>query len=381
MKHLLTVVLLVMLLLQPGCGSTEISRTAVPLGMAIDYQDQQIHLAVQVANPTSPEQSGSENPRYFILTSTGRTLIESARSIMNSFPRFPLWAHAEIFILGEDFARYDMALFADSVTRNRFFRKNIPVVVASGATAEEVISLKPVIEPYTATAIRDLLQAQESMVGLYTPVTMIEFLDRLSAPGIEPVLPMVTIDRSSAKEKLLLNGMAVFKNRKMIGVLNEPESLGYRLQRPKMIQGGLFLIPSPIDENGWVTLELSRSQARTTPTIEGDQITMKIELQAEGNFYEQSGAGDLFSLEMFQQLNALASRQLEQEIRQCIGRAQSLNSDILGWGQTIQSSHPRQWEELEPQWDQVFPSIQADVKVDFQIRRSYLTNKSFIFRE
>lgn len=381
MERSLIAAFLVLLLLQPGCGSTEIGRAAIPMGFAIDYRDQQIHMAVQMANPTTPEKSGGEGPRFFNITSTGRTLIEAARNIMLSFPRFPIWSHAGIYILGEDFARHDMALFADSVIRNRFIRKNIPLVVVRGATAEEVLNVKPIIEPYTATAIRDLLQTQESMLGIYTPVTTIEFLDRLSAPGVEPVAPIISIDRSSEKEKLMLNGMAVFKYRKMVGILNEAESRGYRLQRPKMIEGGIFIIPSPTDSNGWVTLELSRSQAKTTPVIQGNQITMKIEIKAEGNFYEQSGTGDLFSLAMFQQLNALASQNMEQDIRQCISQAQNLNSDILGWGQLIQGAHPQQWKELEQEWDKVFPTIQTDVQVDFQIRRSYLTDKSFIFRE
>jgi len=381
MKRLAAAALLILILLQPGCGSIEINQASVPIGMALDYQAGQIHLAVQMANPTSPEQSSGQGPRFFILTSTGRTMIEATRNIMLSFPRRPLWSQAGLYIFGEDFARSDMDMFADGVTRSRFIRKNIPIVVAHGATAEEVINVKPLIEPYTSTAIRDLLQTQESQLGIYTPVTMIEFVDRLSAPGVEPVLPMITIDRSSEKEKLLLDGMAVFKDRKMIGSLNEPESRGYRLLSPKMIQGGLFLIRSPQDENGWITLELSRSQAKITPLLEGSQITMQIELKAEGNFYEQTGTGELFSLPMFTQLNALASQELEQEIRQCIGQAQTLNSDFLGWGQIIQASHPQQWKELEPVWDQVFPNIQADVKVDFHIRRSYLTDTSFTFRE
>lgn len=380
MKRLSSAALIMLLLLQAGCGSIEINRAAVPMGMAFDYQYGQVHLAVQMANPTSPEKSGGQDPRFFTLTSTGRTIIEAARNIMLSFPRMPLWSQAGLYIFGEDFARSDMTMFADSVTRNRFIRKNTPIVVAHGATAEEVINVKPLIEPYTSTAIRDLLQTQESQLGIYTPVTMIEFLDRLSAPGVEPVLPMVTIDRSTDKEKLFLDGMAVFKDRKMIGTLNEVQSRGYRLLRPKMIEGGLFVIRSP-HENGWITLELSRSQAKISPLIEGSQITMQIELKAEGNFYEQTGTGDLFSLPMFKQLNALASQELEQEVRQCIGQAQTLNSDFLGWGQAIHASHPGQWKELEPEWDQIFPNVQADVKVDFQIRRSYLTDKSFVFRE
>ena len=107
---------------------------------------------------------------------------------------------------------------------------------------------------------------------------------------------------------------------------------------------------------------------------------MKIEIIAEGNFYEQGGSGNLFTLEMFKQIEKASEQELEKQIGQCIKKAQILNSDILGWGEKIYRSDPDTWDTVAADWDQTFPDVPYELNVSFALRRSYLTNKSFVFR-
>ena len=81
-----------------------------------------------------------------------------------------------------------------------------------------------------------------------------------------------------------------------------------------MIAGGLFLVPSPLNNDTWITIELSRSQAKITPQIQGREIKMQIEISAEGNFYEQGGSGNLFSLEMFKQVEKASEQELGRQM-------------------------------------------------------------------
>lgn len=381
MKKTLLVVLLVIFMVS-GCGAKEVNKSAIPLGIALDYQEQKIVFTTQLAQPSPPEKSGNKGNQFVVISSRGKTFGEAARKITLSLSESPLWSHAALLLLGENLARTDMALLMDFVTRIPDERKNMAVVVTRQATPEQVLNVKPLITPYTSTAIRDLLQTQESQLGIYTFVTLIELIDKFTAAGIDPVIPVITIDKGPQSEELKLAGMAVFKDRKMVGSLNESESRGYRFMRPKMIQGGLFVIPSPVDEGGWITLELSRSQAKISPEIKDHEIKIKIKITAEGNFYEQSGGtGNLFTPAAFKKMNELANQEIKKEISMCISKAQTLDSDILGWGQMIKSSDPKLWKEIEPEWRQIFPDVQSEIDVSFKLRRSYLTNQSFVFRE
>lgn len=374
-------IILIIALLLPGCESTEINKTSIPLGLGVDYQDKKIVFTTQLANPSSPEKGAGQGPQFEVISADGATVSEAARRMMLSNSKLPLWSHSALMLFGENFAQNDMALFMDFVARNRFVRKNIPVVVTHNATPEEVFKVKPLISPYTSIVIRDMLQAQEVQMGIYTPLTMLELLNEFAVPGIEPVIPMVTIDQSSQPETLKLEGMAVFKGRRMVGILNENESRGYRFMRPHMIQGGVFLIPSPLQPEKWVTLEMSRSQATITPVINGREIKMKIDIKAEGNFYEQGGTGDLFTPAIFKQLEKDGSQEIARQISQCIKKAQALDSDILGWGKILHSSNPKLWQEISAEWEQIFPDVEPQIKVKYEIRRSYLTDTTFVFRE
>ncbi len=381
MNKIVMLTLLAIPLLLTGCGVTEINKASIPLGFGTDYKDNKIIFTSQLANPSSPEKSSGQGPQFTVVSAEGASISEAARKVSLSASQTPLWSHSSLLLFSESFARHDMALFMDFVARNRFVRKNIPVVITHNTTPEEVFNIKPLVSPYTATVIRDILQTQESQIGIYTSLSLLELIDRFAAPGIEPVIPMISIDKSSQPEKLKLDGMAIFKGRKMVGILNETESRGYRYMRSKMIQGGLFTIPSPVEPDSKVTLELSRSQTKITPIIQGNNIKMIIEVKAEGNFYEQSGSGNLFTPQMFRQLEQSANREIAKQITQCINKAQSLESDIFGWGKAVHSSDSQLWIEISSQWDQIFPTVEPEIEVKYEIRRSYLTDKSFVFRE
>lgn len=363
-----------------GCGRIELQDAAIPLSVGADLKDDQIDLAICLANPLPAEKATSNEPQFMVLNSGGQTFSEAIRNASLSFSDYPLWSHLDVSIVGENLARTDMALALDFITRNRYVRKDLLIVVTHKATPAEVLNIKPVLAPHPPTAIKKMLKIQEIETGIYTPVNYTEILHRFLTSGIEPVIPMITIDRSGPEEKFLLDGMAVFKGRKMIGSLDENESRGFRLMRPGYIRGGLFIIPSPLNRENLVTLELSRSQAKITPEFKDNQIKMEIKIKAEGNFYEQSGTDNLFSAQIFKQLESAAEEELTRQMLDSIHKAQELNSDIFGWGEMVYRSDPRLWKTLEPEWDQVFPAVQSDISVDFSLRRSYLTDKSFVFR-
>lgn len=381
MKKKMLMCLPLLALLVTGCGTTEINKSSIPLGFGADYKNHKIVFTTQIANPSSPEKGSGNEPQFVVQSTTGATVAEAARRVSLSNPQYPLWSQSSLMLWGEDLARSDLSIFMDFVSRNRFVRKNIPVVVTHNATVEEILNTKPLATSYTATAINDLLQTQQTELGIYTPETLMEVIDRFATPGIEPVIPMITLKKGVSGQQLLLENMAVFRDRRMVGILNEKESRGYRFMSPRMIQGGLFVVPAPAASGNLITLELSRSKAVIKPEIVGQNLKMVIKITGEGNFYEQSGTAQMFTPKNFQLLQDNANREIESEISSCIAKAQSLDSDIMGWGSIVHSACPEVWKQVGPQWERYFPQVQSEITVQFDIRRSYLTDRSFVFRE
>lgn len=373
------VLLLLLLLPLTGCQAKETSNTTAALGLGADLESEQIKVSIQMAKDTPPGQSGEELP-YVTVSGVGRTASEATRNISLSVPRQALWSHATILFLSEKLASRDLALIADILARNTDIRKSARVVVVSGTSTEEIMSSQTPLEPYSCLGIRDLARNQEKQLGIYTPVSLGEFIYALSTPGVDPLVPQVSLVRQGNKRIPTLNGSAVFKGKKMVGSLTADETRGYRWIKSGLTQGGIIIIPSPIDSQKKVTLEVIRSQSQYRVEAKDNTVKLLIDIDAEGNFYEQNSTGQILNLENIKKMEKLASHEITRQCKSSITRAQSLNSDIFGWGRAVEAASPDTWEKVKSDWYEIFPRLQTEVKVKFSIRRTYLTAKSFEFR-
>lgn len=384
----LLLLLLFSLFFTTGCwNGIEVNNTVEAEGLVFDLEGNQPAFSVQLARASSSNQSGdSQGTKPVNISQTGRTFTEAARKVMDSLPRFPLWAHAGVIIIGEDLAKQDLSRAADFIGRNRNVRKTSLLFITKGITGKECMEAELPMEAYSLPGLKKLIRIQEQQLGIYTPINVDQFLIDLATPGIQPAVPQVTIQERDGKQVLRLDGTAVFKDRKKVGELDETESQGYRFLNPKMITGGLIIVQSPLDNlpnsERLISIELTRSQATISPEIEENKLkSMKIHIEAEGNFYEQTFDGNILNIEMFNKMNVLIGEQIEQEIAAAIMKAQLLDSDIFGWGRSIYRKNPDLWSQLEDDWPDIFPGVKTDITVNFEIRRTYLLDKSFEFKE
>ncbi len=378
---LVTILLLSWSLIITGCQSREVEQTAIAVGTAADWSEDSFVVTVQLAQAVTQEQSSTqESPESIVLSERGQTLSESARRLNLLLPRLPLWFHASTLLLGEDLAKRGITDIVDFLYRSINIRHNTLLVMTRGATAAEVLQVQTPLEPHSAAAIRRILETQENQTGIYVPITVDEFLYRIATPGIDPVLPQVRIIIQGGQKLLKIDGMAVFRGTEWAGELNETESRGFRFLSPKQIRGGLIIIPAPGDETRFVTIELISSQAKAKPILEEGQLRMLVEIKADGNFYGQTSPLPLVNLETFNILEEMTAHQMEKEIYQAVRKAQEYKADIFGWGRLVQINDPALWSQVEKDWPEVFSQIAVDVKVDFELRRTYLTDRSFIIK-
>jgi Ger(x)C family germination protein len=358
-----------------------VEQTAIVVGTAADWSEDSFVVTVQLAQAVTQEQSSTqESPESIVLSERGQTLSESARRLNLLLPRLPLWFPASTLLLGEDLAKRGITDIVDFLYRSINIRHNTLLVMTRGATAAEVLQVQTPLEPHSAAAIRRILETQENQTGIYVPITVDEFLYRIATPGIDPVLPQVRIIIQGGQKLLKIDGMAVFRGTEWAGELNETESRGFRFLSPKQIRGGLIIIPAPGDETRFVTIELISSQAKAKPILEEGQLRMLVEIKADGNFYGQTSPLPLVNLETFNILEEMTAHQMEKEIYQAVRKAQEYKADIFGWGRLVQINDPALWSQVEKDWPEVFSQIAVDVKVDFELRRTYLTDRSFIIK-
>ena len=363
-----------------GCyNRVEMDDTVAVTGFGIDVDGEQKVIHFQVASPSSkPEGGGTAKVETVVLKGKAPGYAQAAREITLRFPRTPVWSLATTILLGEQVARKDLDLMMDFVSRNRFICPNMLLFLAAGATPEEVLQVKTPPENYSALALVKIIRGQESQSGIYLPVTLRDFRTKYVTAGIEPVLPQVKIEEADGEKILRLQGVAVFRDRRMVGELNEKESRGLRILDPGEKRGGLVTVnlsgdteTGPLED--MVTMEIIRSRARCTPSFNPDgTVEILIDIEADGNLYEQTSAENLQTTANLARLEQLTSQSIKENALACIHKAQLLGSDIFGWGAMISRQNPALWQQLKADWPAHFSDLQVQAEVNYSVRRTYL---------
>ncbi|HOQ09931.1 MAG TPA: Ger(x)C family spore germination protein [Syntrophomonadaceae bacterium] len=370
MRNCFLGMIMLTLLLVNGCGNMiDVEQTAIGAGLGVDLDDQgKIVFFAQFNRPINIQESGISKAQSDIFVGTGKTPTQAARDIILTIPRMPLWSHSDVFVLGETLSRTDLAYMADFLARNRNIRKDALIMLAYQATPYEVFLAESPMA-LSSRGLVDLLRIQEERFGIYTPVSCNEFLAKLAEPGVDPVIPQVTVAYRDDRPLITLDGMAVFRQNRLVGSLNELESRGYRWLNSNKKMGGLLVLDNPLPGLNYVTLEVNRFSSYTRPRLEGNSLIMDIEVKALLNLYDQGGLIDVQSVENIEELEILAAREIERQVRACINKAQQLNGDILGWGQKVYRYYPQVWTTLENSWYEIFPQVSARVNVQTEIRK------------
>lgn len=395
-KNLLLIIIISILLLTSGCWDlVEINSSAIPVTFGLDIdRDKKIKFSALFVLPVNPGETGSSQMKTALASSSDYGVAMAARRLMLSLSRIPDWSHIQTAVLGENLVRDDLSQIIDFMTRNRNIRPDITLFISIDSSSEEILAQMSSL----GDGLKQLISVNEFQLGTYVPVTMGEFNYKLMTPGIEAAVPQIIktempgsnkTDTSrdnkapatdNKKEIISLYGTAVFKGSKMVGSLDQTESRGYRWLNPGIKKGGFLVVNFPLNPQQYVALEVIRFSSKTRPQLSKDGLKMRLEINAQLAYYEGTGLEELLTPAMIKKLEAEANHEIAQQIKCCIKKSQHLNSDILGWGLKLQEYQPNEWKRLMSDWDDIYPVIDADIRVKTTITHTYLSNKSFKYQ-
>ena len=394
-KHLLLIIIL-SLLSATGCWDLrEINTSAIPITMGIELSPtQKITFSTLFEQPVKPAEATNSQIKTIVVTASDDSVAMAARRQMLSLSRVSDWEHVQTIVLGDNLVRNDLLRAMDFINRNRNIRPDIPLFVMSGSSPEELLAEMSKL----GDGLKQLIVVNELQLGIYVPATTGEFIYKLMTPGIEATVPQLIIKEvpgnaetggggdkntpaaDTMKKVIALQGTAVFKGSKMTGYLDETESRGYRWLNSEIKTGGFLLVKSPLNPQDYVVLEVVRFSSKTRPRLCGNNLKMQLDINAQVDFYEATGPGELLTPAMIKKVEAAANVEIARQIRRCIHKSQNLNSDILGWGLILHEYQPDKWKQLQPVWNELYPFIEADVSVKTVINQTYLSHKSLKFR-
>ncbi len=357
-----------MLLLCTGCWNyRDIEKTTIVAGMAVDKgtNGHKYHMTYEVLSFSGGNEQSVESS---LLSSDGDTVFEAIRRAVNMADKKLYFSNCNLVIVSKDVAKEGVAPLMDFLIRDAETRITTMFVVSDEAAAADILSVKLKTKEPVAFKIRGELEQSRDSLGHILPVPLFQMYNILSSSIQDLTLPCVAIEKvgDNPQPKLTLN--AVFKGDKLAGYMPGEDALYYLVMKNK-IKSGLLMTGIPYGEKD-ITLEIFKSEAKLTPIVNGNDVTMKIKIKMLAGIGEESakqqhyGAGD-GNLKL---IESTASRTLKEGTERLIADMQGgFDADVLGFGEKVKRDQYRQWVKTSRDWEKMFPEVKCDVEADVMI--------------
>ncbi|MHA6482204.1 Ger(x)C family spore germination protein [Paenibacillus sp. strain BS8-2] len=395
MRHIRTIMLPLLLLLSmfqiTGCWDRrELNELAIAVGLAIDKSGDNYRISVQVVEPNEiAGKKGSNVTPVTLFQSTGRSVFEAARRMTTTSPRKIYFSHLRMMVISETVAREGIRNTLDFLSRDHELRMDYYIAVSRNSNADDTLKILTSIERIPAFKLSSTLESSEKAWAPTTTVTLDELLTTLVSQGRQAVLTglqvkgdqetgetSANVNMVKSSAQLQYSGLAVFKNDRLIGWLNEDESKGYTYINNE-IRSTSDSINCP--DGGLITGETIRSNTTVKGELIDDLPHIFIKVRSQINIAEVQCSLDLTNSATISALEDAANTELTDIIERSIKAVQQkYGTDIFGFGEIIRRAYPKAWKTLKKNWDKSFKQAVIHVQAENKIHLLGTVNNSFI---
>ncbi|MDP4178370.1 MAG: Ger(x)C family spore germination protein [Bacillota bacterium] len=370
-KLLKTLICILLIISLTGCWNRrELDTLGVVMGVGIDKSEEpdKVKVTAQVVKPgdiKSHNKEGSNSSQTFWnISNDGDTVFSTLRDMTNKSSRKLFFPHNQVIIFSKSIAEDGMQKYLNFFTRDHETRMNVLILISED-NASEILNVKPEFEKVPADNISKLVEGQAAATSQAPAVKLRDFLTKLVSKTTSPTAPFIKLTRDGDKKAVMISGTAVFKGDKLVGSMNKHEGRGL-LWILGDVKSGIIEVEG--SGNDKVCLEIISASSKIVPEIKNNKITIKVNIFEEGNIDEQTGLENLSKLSEVASLEKKKADVIKSEVISAVEKAQELDSDVFGFGDDIHQKYPKQWKNLESNWDETFKTIQVQVNVKTKLR-------------
>ncbi len=349
----------------------------------------------QVVNPgnvagATQRGGGAAGVPVSIYASTGDSLVEASRKASQKLSRLPYYAHTNLVVIGEEVAREGLDGVFDALERNNQFRTTARLVIAHGHSAQDVLTVLTPVDKISANQIIKTLEFSEMAWGQTMNVDVWQVIRDLSSPGRNPVVTGVKIEGNPTRGKrqtnvqssvpdarVSLDGLALFKNGRLVKWVNGPTARGVVWVLDRIKQTNVTIPWNGKQEA--IGFRTVRAKTDVEAEFKGGRPSISVHIGAEGDISEVLTMVHLNDPAVLLRLEKELDRHIENEVKQAIVSAQRVRTDVFGFGDAVHRAAPRLWKKIQNEWhDRYFPELDVTVTADIYIRRTGLRNKPYM---
>lgn len=395
-----------------GCWNRrEPEFMAIVLTVAFDYDDERdlYYVIAQIANPLAMDPAGGgasgEQRAFWTVSAYGHTPYQATRNLTEGSSRELFWGHTRIILFSENMARRGLKEVFDMIERERQFRLIARPAVVEGDIRKLMEAEFPLEETGASGLDRQMITIQFEQSVFHTQF-LSELYSTLEIPGFEMFMGKIEVQTDEEGEgeenegngegeedggngdggvesvgtmpPAKLGGGALFKEDRMVGwaTVHQVEGWLYAQGRGHRFQ---VFFECPVHEGSYISVEIFDVSARMYSAGSGRNVRIKLEISARGRLRSFHLHHDLdHDSDFTRSMRRRSAQAVRNRIKDMIDLSQELETDVLGFGNLIYRKDPKLWDEIGDDWDEIYPELEVDIEVEFNLARTGLVTDPHI---
>lgn len=405
-----------------GCYDyREMNTLAIVSATEINKIGDEYQVSVQAINPQAPDKNTVSQAPFIIYTGTGKTIQEAYRSITLSASRFMYSNHLDLLIINEKIAKENISYLIDYYIRNPGIRTEFYVLISKD---DNILSVTTPIDEISSASIKESIENNYKYYGVSSRTTFSEFVNMNLNPNQEIVLPTIELvkdtptedknineeknnnedinankdkdnnenndknksnnsedknnksnqeenesdgtsnkntEKTEIKNKYLLGGYAIFKNNKLIGYLNNKESINYNIITNNIKN---TIITYECFKNKYLAIEITDSSS----SIKTKNNKVSIDINLKGNINESHCDIDITKNKNIKKISHDIEKKLNKEITNDILNVRdNYHTDIYKFKDIIYKHDYSYYQKIKNNYNEAYQNLDISVKTNIQL--------------
>ncbi len=368
-KFRLILIVIILSLLTTGCWDmVEINQRLFPYSIGVDLNDGEggkYIITISYPNINAIGKNATQEERVHIVSTIASSVFEGSAQLYTRL-QYPFhFKHLRVLVVGHDVARDGKAVreILDGLNRDFIINKKVRLVMAEGK-ARDLLQFVPnakrqeVIEGTLFSMLRRVRATSR-----YAPQTLTGFIKNTDNSRVA-LMPRM----AAYEEDIKVFGACIFKDYEFVGHLGELENMAVALMR-----GGVKsdIIDSKFKDTT-ISYSITDTNAKKTLVRGQKNLKVRIDIKVEGSLQEYTLKDNpSFDNEsLIKDMEKAIETTLTGEIEKTLDVLQKeYNTDAIGIGEYLSKFHPKVWNEVSKDWDEIFPEMDIEVVLDVKMRR------------
>lgn len=352
-KFVLIIITLFILLISSGCYNyKEINDMAIVSSIGIDKDNKNDKYIVSAQIMNSKESEDSEDSQITVYTKEGDTVHEALRNITLKSPRKLYGNHLSKIVLSEEVAKEGIDNILDIFNRITEVRNEFIITIVKEDKASDVLKVLTTTESIPAEYVKLSLKIADKTSGLTYATKLDEFISLYLKKGIDPVVPVLKIDKKEKKgttinnitttnpiSKIVIEDLAVTNKGKLETYLKNEEIIGYNFLRNQIQK---MIIPVKCDdENNYASILILKNKTKSNATKKDNKYIINFNINSEAIITEYNCKKDLTDEKVIKKLEKDTEKKIKRYIKKSLNKQKETKGKFLGLERIIYLDYPK----------------------------------------